>query len=157
MCDFAFCSHCFFYPLLISFGSTLLVISCVFSSHSMHFSTALLCRTSFQKHFPISTEALTTLGVANGRPAVQSRAVEWSNFENGFTAPNAKTKTTKQQPTHTSTVWSDKKKWHGEVRNRSVPGIYERGLSFFALNKAKSETPATFTTLNRTYGISPLE
>jgi len=35
------------------------------------------------------------------------------------------------------------------------PSLYDRGFSFFSLNKARSDTPETFTTLNRTPGISP--
>jgi hypothetical protein len=33
--------------------------------------------------------------------------------------------------------------------------LYDRGFSFFSLNNARSDTPDTFTTLNRTPGISP--
>jgi hypothetical protein len=32
---------------------------------------------------------------------------------------------------------------------------YDRGFSFFSLNKARSDTPDTFTTLKRTPGMSP--
>lgn len=34
--------------------------------------------------------------------------------------------------------------------------IYERGFSFFSFHNANNPTPETFTTLNRTPGISPL-
>jgi len=37
----------------------------------------------------------------------------------------------------------------------NLKSSYERGFSFFSLYKAKRATPATFTTLNRTPGISP--
>ncbi len=32
---------------------------------------------------------------------------------------------------------------------------YDRGFSFFSLNKARSDIPDTFTTLKRTPGMSP--
>ena len=34
--------------------------------------------------------------------------------------------------------------------------FYERGFSFFSLKRAARPTPATFTTLKRTPGMSPL-
>lgn len=35
--------------------------------------------------------------------------------------------------------------------------IYDLGFSFFLFHRASSETPATFTTLKRQPGISPLD
>lgn len=41
--------------------------------------------------------------------------------------------------------------WAGKKQK----SLYDRGFSFFSLKRASNETPETFTTLNRTPGISP--
>jgi len=47
---------------------------------------------------------------------------------------------------------------HSEKGIRRITQIlnYERGFSFFSFHRASRPTPDTFTTLNRTPGISPL-